>query len=95
MVTTKCKKFSRIACAVYPCTPPRDPLIFLTLRKLLISELETRASVDGSKKSRGWALSKGSRKNNLADFALRFGLDLVDPIKQNHGNSKLFREFCE
>ena len=25
--------------------------------------------------------AKGSRKNNLADFALRFGLDLVDPIE--------------
>ena len=39
--------------------------------------------------------AKGSRKNNLADFALRFGLGLVDPIEKNHSNSKLFRGFCE
>jgi hypothetical protein len=40
-------------------------------------------------------ITKGSRKNNLADFALRFGLDLVDPIEQSHRNSRLFRGFCE
>jgi uncharacterized protein YecA (UPF0149 family) len=33
---------------------------------------------------------KGSRKNNLADFALRFGLDSVDPNEQNQRNSWLF-----
>jgi hypothetical protein len=38
---------------------------------------------------------KGSRKNNLADFALRFRLGLVDPIEQSHRNGKLFRGFCE
>ena len=39
--------------------------------------------------------AKGSRQNNLADFALRFRLGLVDPIEQNHRNSKLFRGICE
>jgi len=38
---------------------------------------------------------KGSRKNNLAELALRFGSDLADPIEQNHRNSWLFRGFCE
>ena len=40
-------------------------------------------------------LFKGLRKNNLAELALRFGLDLDDPIEQNHRNSWLFRGFCE
>ena len=38
---------------------------------------------------------KGWVKNNLVELALRFGLDLVDPIDQNHRNSRLFRGFCE
>ena len=38
---------------------------------------------------------KGLRKNNLAELALRFRLDLADPIEQNHRNSRLFRGFCE
>ncbi len=33
---------------------------------------------------------KGSLKNKFAELALRFGLDLVDPIEQNHRNSELF-----
>jgi hypothetical protein len=41
------------------------------------------------------AVLKGSRKNNLAELALRFGLDLADPKEQNHRNSELFRGFCE
>ena len=43
----------------------------------------------------GWTLVKGSRKNNLAELALRLGLDLADPKEQNHKNSELFRGFCE
>ena len=39
--------------------------------------------------------SKGSANNKFAEFALRFRLDLVDPIEQNHRNSRLFRGFCE
>jgi len=38
---------------------------------------------------------KGSRKNNFAELALRFGPDLADPKEQNHRNSELFRGFCE
>ncbi len=33
---------------------------------------------------------KGSRKNNFAELALRFGSDLADPREQNHRNSGLF-----
>ncbi len=33
------------------------------------------------------AQAEGSRKNNLAELALRFGSDLADPKEQNHGNS--------
>jgi len=40
-------------------------------------------------------LTKGSRKNNLAELALRFGSGLADPREQNHRNSELFRGFCE
>jgi len=40
-------------------------------------------------------LAKGSRKNNFAELALRFGSGLADPREQNHGNSWLFRGFCE
>jgi len=39
--------------------------------------------------------TKGSRKNNFAELALRFGPDLADPKEQNHRNSELFRGFCE
>ena len=35
-----------------------------------------------------------SIKNKFAEFALRFGLDLVDPIEQSRRNNKLFRGFC-
>jgi hypothetical protein len=35
----------------------------------------------------GFSSSKGSLKNKFAELALRFGLDLSDPIKQNHRNS--------
>jgi len=31
---------------------------------------------------------KGSRKNNFAELALRFGPDLADPKEQNHRNSE-------
>ena len=34
---------------------------------------------------------KGSRENNFAELALRFGPDLADPREQNHRNSELFR----
>ena len=37
----------------------------------------------------------GSRKNNFAELALRFGSGLADPREQNHRNSVLFRGFCE
>jgi hypothetical protein len=40
-------------------------------------------------------MAKGSRKNNFAEVALRFRLDLVDLIEENHRNSKLFCGFCE
>jgi len=36
---------------------------------------------------------KGSRKNNFAELALRFGPGLADPREKNHRNSKLFRGF--
>ena len=36
---------------------------------------------------------KGSRKNNFAELALRFGSGLADPREQNHRNSELFRGF--
>ena len=39
--------------------------------------------------------SKGSRKNNFAELALRFGSGLADPREQNHRNSWLFRGFCD
>ena len=35
--------------------------------------------------------TKGSRKNNFAELALRFGSGLADPKEQNHRNSGLFR----
>jgi hypothetical protein len=38
---------------------------------------------------------QGSRKNNLAESALRLGSDLADPKEQNHKNSELFRGFYE
>jgi hypothetical protein len=41
------------------------------------------------------AASKGSRKNNFAELALRFGSGLADPREQNHRNSWLFRGFCD
>ena len=34
---------------------------------------------------------KGSAKNKFAELALRFGLDLADPIEQSRGNRELFR----
>jgi hypothetical protein len=40
-------------------------------------------------------LDKGSRKNNFAELAFRFGSDLADPREQDHRNSELFRGFCE
>ena len=39
------------------------------------------------------ALDKGSRKNNFAELALRFGPGLADPREQNYRNSGLFRGF--
>ena len=36
---------------------------------------------------------KGSRKNNFAELALRFGPGFADPREQNHRNSELFRGF--
>jgi hypothetical protein len=36
---------------------------------------------------RGAMMTKGLRKNNLAELTLRFGSDLADPIEQNHRNS--------
>jgi hypothetical protein len=36
-------------------------------------------------------MPKGSRKNNFAELALRFGSGLADPREQNHRNSELFR----
>ena len=38
---------------------------------------------------------KGLRRNNLAELALRFVLDLDDQIEQIRRNSKLFRGLCE
>ncbi len=43
----------------------------------------------------GTLLTKGLRKTNFAELALRFGSDLADPIEQNYRNSWLFRGFCE
>jgi len=37
----------------------------------------------------------GSRKNNFAELALRFGSSLADPKEQNHRNSELFQGFYE
>ena len=34
---------------------------------------------------------KGSLKNNLVEFALKFAIDLIDLIEQNRRNSELFR----
>ena len=34
---------------------------------------------------------KGSVKNNLAGFAPKFAVDLIDLIEQSHKNSELFR----
>ena len=36
-------------------------------------------------------LIKGSLKNNLVEFALKFAVDLIDLIEQNRRNSELFR----
>ncbi len=33
----------------------------------------------------------GSLKNNLVEFALKFAIDLIDLIEQNHRNSEQFR----
>jgi hypothetical protein len=42
-----------------------------------------------------WVSSnKGSAKNKFAELALRFGLDLADPIEQSRRNSELFRGLC-
>ena len=35
--------------------------------------------------------NKGSLKNNLVEFALKFAVDLIDLIEQNRRNSELFR----
>ena len=52
----------------------------------------------------GWDLShlgnvisevKGSRKNNFAEFSLRFRLNLVDLTELSHRNSELFRGLRE
>jgi len=40
-------------------------------------------------------IDKGSRKNNFAELALRFGPGLADPRVQNYRNSELFRGFWE
>jgi len=43
-----------------------------------------------------WAAAvygKGSRKNNFAELAIRFGSGLADPREHNHRNSELFRWF--
>jgi len=34
---------------------------------------------------------KGSVKNNLVEFALKFAVDLINLIEQNRRNSELFR----
>ena len=39
----------------------------------------------------GYKIVKGSLKNNLVEFALKFAVDLIDLIEQNRRNSELFR----
>jgi hypothetical protein len=39
----------------------------------------------------GYIVTKGSLKNNLVEFALKFAVDLIDLIEQNRRNSELFR----
>jgi len=38
-----------------------------------------------------YVIVKGSLKNNLVEFALKFAVDLIDLIEQNRRNSELFR----
>jgi hypothetical protein len=46
-------------------------------------------NLDEEKKHVLLSFTKGSLKNNLAEFAYRFGSDLAIPIERNHRNNRI------